>query len=157
MFERLDKDVRHAVLVAAMAEAQRRGDRRLGTDHLLLGLLSGAEPVAVSVLGVDLATARAASAELDRAALAAIGVDLGGRDLASPARGRRRPPFSSGARETLKMSVEAAQHDKGRYIEARHLLSAVLARQRPDPAAELLRALGVDTAAARDRLAQSSN
>jgi ATP-dependent Clp protease ATP-binding subunit ClpA len=152
MFERLGDDIRRAV-PAAMDEAQRRGDRRIGTDHLLLGLLQEPESLASEILGVDLESARAASDTLDRAALAAIGIDLGGRGLAPPVRTRRRPPLTSGAREALKAGVEEARDGKYRHIQARHLLYALLTRQRPDPAATLLEALGVDRGAALRRLA----
>jgi hypothetical protein len=40
------------------------------------------------------------------------------------------------------------------HDEASHLLSALLSRERPDPAAELLHALNVDQAETRSRLAE---
>jgi ATP-dependent Clp protease ATP-binding subunit ClpA len=152
MFERFGDDARQ-MMVSALDEAQRRGDRRIGTDHLLLGLLHEPESLASEVLSVDLEAARTASDTLDRTALAAIGIDLGGRSLAPPMHTRRRPPLTSGARETLKVSLDEARGAKARSIAARHLLFALLTRQRPDPAAALLEALGVDRAAALSRLA----
>ncbi len=156
MFERFDTDARRAVMLAATAEARRRGDRRIGTDHLLLGLLTDPDSIAVSVLGVDLAAARAASDALDRAALASVGIDPGDRSLATPVPGRRHAPLTSGARAILQLSVEHARRAKARRIQAHHLLLAVLTRQPPDPAAELLRALGVDPAEARARIDRSA-
>lgn len=64
----------------------------------------------------------------------------------------RRPPLTSGARAVLARSIREASSTRPRYIEARHLLLALLSRERPDPAAELLAALGVDPDAARERL-----
>jgi ATP-dependent Clp protease ATP-binding subunit ClpA len=157
VLERFDKDARRAVMLAAKDEAKRRGDRRIGTDHLLLGLLHDPESVAVRTLGVDLTSARAASEALDRAALAAIGIDLGDRSLATPVQAARHAPLTSGARTVLQLSLDQARQGRSRRIQARHLLLALLARQRPDPAAELLHALGVDPSAARDRLAESGN
>ncbi|HZD69764.1 MAG TPA: Clp protease N-terminal domain-containing protein [Actinomycetes bacterium] len=147
------------VLASAAQEAQARGDRRIGTDHLLLGLLDDPDSVAARALGVDLEAARAASAALDRAALAAVGIDLGDlgvRPQSQLIHARRRPPLTSGARAVLQRSLQEASASKSRYIEVRHLLLALLSRERPDPAAELLAALGVDPAEARDRLTGSA-
>jgi ATP-dependent Clp protease ATP-binding subunit ClpA len=163
MAKRLSVDARRQVITSAAEEAHRRGDRRVGTDHLLLGLLDEPDSVAERLLGVDLASARATSAALDRAALAAVGIDVASVDPPMPIRTRRRPPFTwrlpftSGARAVLERSVHEAHSEKARSIEARHLLLGVLARKRPDPAAELLAALGVDPAEARDRLTHPAN
>jgi ATP-dependent Clp protease ATP-binding subunit ClpA len=90
--------------------------------------------------------------ELDRQALAAIGVDVGDfRPTGTPGAGQR-PPFSSGAREVLSRALALAVAAKSRRIETRHLLLALLERGRPDPVAALLSALGVDPSAARTRL-----
>jgi ATP-dependent Clp protease ATP-binding subunit ClpA len=156
MFEHLTKDARRQVLTCATEEAKRRGDRRIGTDHLLLGLLDDPSSVATRILGVDLVSARASADALDRAALASIGIDVGDRPPSTPARTRRRPPFTSGARAALKSSVDEAIRHKKRRIESHHLLLALLSREQPDPAAQLLETLGVDRAAARDRLQQSA-
>jgi hypothetical protein len=59
--------------VAAREEARRRGDRRVGTEHLLVTLLR--ELDFAHVLGTDVEAARAGLATLDREALAAVGVD----------------------------------------------------------------------------------
>jgi len=154
VFERFDQDARRAVMLAATAEARRRGDRRIGTDHLLLGLLHDPDSIAAQALGVDLQSARSAADTLDRAALASIGIDLGDHSLAGPAPGRRRAPLTSGARAVLQLSVEQARERRARRIQARHLLLALLSRRPPDPAATLLQALGVDPAEARRRLTQ---
>lgn len=68
MTKRLRIDVRKLVLTSATEEARRRGDRRLGTDHLLLGLLHDEDSQAAHALRVSLAAARAASEALDVAA-----------------------------------------------------------------------------------------
>jgi ATP-dependent Clp protease ATP-binding subunit ClpA len=153
MVKRLSEDARRLVLTAAADEARRRGDRRLGTDHLLLGLLHDPAAEAAGVLGVDLASARAAQDALDRAALAAVGIragDLGPiEDAAGP---RRRPPLTSGARAVFKRAVEQAPPRRSSRIGTRQFLLALLACERPDPAAELLHELGVDPAVVRHRL-----
>jgi ATP-dependent Clp protease ATP-binding subunit ClpA len=158
MVKRRSTDARRAVLTWAAEEAQRRGDRRLGTDHLLLGLLHHPDAVAARALSVDLEAARAASAELDRAALAAVGIDAGHLSAAPrPVHIRRLPPLTSGARAVLKRSIEERRPDKSRRIQTRHLVLALLTRERPDPAAELLAALGIDPAETRDRLTHAAD
>ena len=158
MVMRLSTDARKMMLTSAAEEAERRGDRRLGTDHLLLGLLHDPDSAAARAVGVSLESARAASDELDRSALAAVGVNAG--SLAGPlraARSRRLPPLTSGAREVLKRTLEEARPGETGRIETRHFLLALLARDRPDPAAELLAALGVDSSVVRERLVEAAN
>jgi ATP-dependent Clp protease ATP-binding subunit ClpA len=153
MVKRLSEDARRLVLTAAAEEARRRGDRRLGTDHLLLGLLHEGASEAANALGVDLASARAAQDALDRAALAAVGIhadDLGPIEDAAGA--RRHLPLTTGARAVFKRAVEQARPRRSGQIGTRHFLLALLSCQRPDPAAELLHELGVDPAVVRDRL-----
>jgi len=153
MPKRLSVDARRLVLASAAEEASRRGDRRLGTDHLLLGLVHEEDSPAAKALGVSLAAARAASDALDRAALAAVGVQvetLGEGPPAPP--GRRFPPLTSGARAVFQRAIDEARPARSGRIEATHFLLALLSRRRPDPAAELLDALGVDPAAVRRRL-----
>ena len=153
MPKRLSVDARKLVLTSATGEARRRGDRRLGTDHLLLGLLHDEDSPAAKALGVSLAGARAASDALDRAALAAVGVQVRTLGEGPPASfGRRRPPLTSGARAVFKRAIDEARPSRSGRIDTTCFLLALLSRQRPDPAAELLDALGVDPAAARKRL-----
>jgi ATP-dependent Clp protease ATP-binding subunit ClpA len=142
MFERFARDARETV-VHAVDEARRRGDRRVGTDHLLLGVLNS--PVAADALGVTLEAARAADEGLDTAALHAVGLDLAGASTGwSAISSKGRTPFSSGARETLRDTLAHATAERARAIEMRHIVLALLDRQDPDPAATLVEALGVD-------------
>ena len=67
-----DPDHPWTTSIYAREEAHVRGDRRVGTEHLVLGLLH--EPLIGSLLGADLPRARAALDALDRDALGAIGV-----------------------------------------------------------------------------------
>jgi ATP-dependent Clp protease ATP-binding subunit ClpA len=153
MVMRLSEDARRLLLAAATEEARRRGDRRLGTDHLLLGLLHEGSGEAASALGVDLASARAAQDALDRAALAAVGIHVGDLGPIEHAPGARRHlPLTSGARAVFKRAVEQVRPRKRGRIATRHFLLALLACQRPDPAAELLHELGLDPAVVRERL-----
>ncbi len=148
-------DARKAVLAAAAAEAWRRGDRRLGTDHLLLGLLRAGDPVIARAIGVSLDDARSAASGLDRAALAAVGVQVGGPHaggLPEPPGSTRLPPLTSAARAVLKRAADKARTGPLPGLQQRHVLLAVLSLEPPDPAAQLLAALGVQPWEARNRL-----
>jgi ATP-dependent Clp protease ATP-binding subunit ClpA len=148
----LSKSVRARVVTAAMAEARRRGDRRLGTEHLLLGLLGEHDSAAVQALGIDLTTAHAALDALDRAALAAIGIDTEHFQPAGLVASGKRPPLTSAARAVLLRAIKPSPRTKGRHPTAEHLLLSLLACQRPDPTAELLAHLGIDPDTVRNRL-----
>src|SRR6266516_1334531 len=174
---KLADDARKTLLTWATEEARRRGDRRLGTDHLLLALLHDPDSGPARALGVDLESARAASDALDRAALTAVGIEAGPFGLpATQVSVRRMPPLTSGARSVLKRTIEEARGaretgsaremrgereqqgaremrgTRTRRIETQHFLLALLTRERPDPAAELLAALRVDPKEVRARL-----
>jgi ATP-dependent Clp protease ATP-binding subunit ClpA len=146
------EDVRKAAFAAASAEAQRLGDRRIGTQHLLLALLHNPISLTARTLSVDLDQARSALTELDRAALAAIGIDAAPLDHPVALTPRRRPPFTSGARHVLHRAAEHAQTDRTGKLEERHLLAALLALDAPDAAATLLAQLGIDVTSARRQL-----
>ncbi len=153
MPKRLSADARKLVLASATEEARRRGDRRLGTEHLLLGLLHDQDSRAGQALAVSLADAHAASEALDVAALAAVGVEIDALGEGPPAPlGRRLPPMTSGARAVFKRAIEEARRVNSGRVGAAHFLLALLSLRRPDPAAELLDALGVDRAAVRKRV-----
>ena len=68
MFERFARAARTAV-EDARYEAERRGDRRIGSDHLLLALLQDDE--IARLVGADAGAAHDAADQLDRTALAA--------------------------------------------------------------------------------------
>ena len=148
MFDRLTPAARAAV-AAGDDEAALRGDRRVGTDHLLLGLLH--DPAAAELVGVDLDAARAQLRALDRAALASIGIASPDLDHAVPISRRSSRQPTSGFRAVLPLAYTLAATEKSRRITPRHLLLALLTRDEPDPAATLLAALGVEPAAVRSR------
>ncbi|MFE2992883.1 Clp protease N-terminal domain-containing protein [Streptomyces sp. NPDC059262] len=149
MFEQFAADAREAV-TSALSEATLRGDRRIGTEHLLLGVLH--EPSSVQALGTDLETARAALDALDRSALAAVGIDIQGIDRPPIPASRKRTPFTSGARAVLPRALAETRKASRRRITPEHLLLALLDCEKPDPAAELMAQLGIDRAAVRERI-----
>jgi hypothetical protein len=154
--------------VSAREEARRRGDRRVGTEHLVLGLLR--EPEIARVLGCDLGAAREALDALDRGALVAIGIDraLGAPPVPTrePALGGRRPSLKAVLADRLPMTPVAKRvleesgkgHRRGRAERrwSRHaVLAALLSLAAPDPGAALLDALDVDRAGVGARLSEA--
>ena len=146
MFEQFAGSARE-IVISALEEARLRGDRRIGTEHLLLGVLHDPDSGAVQALGADLEAARTALDALDRDALAAIGVDVQGIERSPIPASYKRTPFTSAARSVLPRAVVEVKREGTRRITPEHLLLALLDCERPDPAAELLARLGVDRAA----------
>jgi len=97
VFEHFTAGARTAV-TCALEEARLRPDRRIGTEHLLLGTLHEPGSAAVRALGTDLKTARTALDVLDESALAAIGIDVHGVERPAIPASRKRTPFTSAAR-----------------------------------------------------------
>lgn len=153
MFERFANAARD-VVTSAVEETRRRGDHRVGTDHLLLGLLRDTDMA--QAVGVDADAARAAAQQLDEQALTAIGYttgDLPTMDTTSTnaSMRKRRTAFSSGSRAVMQRTLTLTTAEKSRQIAPRHLLLALLELEPPDPAATLLSALDVDRTAIRQR------
>jgi ATP-dependent Clp protease ATP-binding subunit ClpA len=149
-----------AVYLRASEEARRRGDRRAGTEHVLLAVL--ADPSAEAALGVSLQHARQALDALDRDALGALGLGPGTGAPPLPVRAvPKKPTIRDIARKdrlrltpaAKKVLQDAAKPNRRRlYVTARQVLAQILTLQPPDPAAALLAALGVNTPEARRRL-----
>ncbi|MFG2531774.1 Clp protease N-terminal domain-containing protein [Streptomyces sp. NPDC048516] len=154
MFEQFAAGARTAV-THALEEARLRGDRRISTEHLLLGVLHETGSFAVQSLGTDLEAARTALDALDRTALAAIGIDAQGVEWPPIPASRKHTPFTSGARSVLPRALAEVKKAGGRRITSEHLLLAILDCERPDPAAELMEQLGIDRAAVRERIRQT--
>lgn len=152
MFERLAEDTRR-IVGFAMEEARHSGDKRLGTDHLLLGALR--EPGPAGILGVTLEDARAAAMKLDRAALASVGIDAEGVEGGTMPGLGKKPPFSSGARSVMEGMLRYAIDQQARKITTANLLLSLLDREEHDPVAALLDELGVDRAEVRRKVLSS--
>jgi hypothetical protein len=146
-------------------EARRRGDRKIGTEHLALALLM--EPDLASAVGCDLGRARGTLEALDREALSAIGVDaaLDAPPLptlprsARPSRPTIRtllsgPRLTPAAKSVLRDSSRGMRRG-GPHPGPQRVLAALLELEPPDPAAGLFAALGVDRAGLQQRLADA--
>jgi ATP-dependent Clp protease ATP-binding subunit ClpA len=146
LFERFTKEARN-VVTAAVAEAERRGDDHVGTDHLLAGLCAITDP-GLSWIGIGIEELRTTWLEVDRTALEATGIVL------NPSPGPTAPrrghiPFTSGAKETLAATLREAIGLGSRRLEPEHILIALTLRSPRDPAIRLLDAAGLSPDAIR--------
>jgi hypothetical protein len=149
-----------AICLQAGEEARRRGDRRTGTDHVLLALLE--HPSIEVVLGVSLQQARQALASLDQEALGSLGLGSGTDAPELPMRAvPKKPRFRDVAqKDRLRMTPAAKKvleeavkpNRRKAYVTAQQVLAQILTLEPPDPAAVLLGALGVNTEEIRRRL-----
>ena len=141
------------IYLRASEEARGRGDRRTGTEHLLLALLE--DPSIEVVLGVSLQQARRALESLDQEALGVLGVGSGTDAPPLPMRAVPKKPTIRDVMKkdhfrltpTAKKVLEEAVKPNRRKTEvtAEQMLAQILVLQPPDPAAVLLEDLGVDT------------
>jgi hypothetical protein len=149
-----------AICLRASEEARRRGDRRTGTDHILLALFE--DPSIEVVLGVNLQQARQALESLDREALGALGLGSG---IDAPPLPMRAVPMKPRIRDVMKKDrlrltpaakrvlEEASKPNRRRLqVTAPQVLAQIITLQPPDPAAVLLGALDLNTSEVRRRL-----
>jgi ATP-dependent Clp protease ATP-binding subunit ClpA len=141
------------VYLQASEEARRRGDRRTGTDHLLLALFE--DPSIETVLGVNLQKARQAHESLDHEALGALGLRPGSDAPPLPMRAvpkkptfravieKDRPRLTPAAKKVLQEAVKPNRRKT--QVTAQQVLAQILTLQPPDPAAALLAAVGVNS------------
>ncbi len=144
----------------ASEEAHRRGDRRTGTEHLVLAVLG--DPAVEVAMGVSLGRAREALQTLDHDVLRALG--MASREDAPPLPTRAVPTKPTlravMTRDHLRMTpaakkvLEEAVRPNRRKLQvtAPQVLARILTLRPPDPAAALLEALDVDVAGLRGRL-----
>lgn len=169
MFERFEPTARQA-FVDARDEARRAGRDRIGSEHVLLGLLAepGAAADALTAAGLDLESLRArvprgsheAPAGLDADGLAILGIDLDAVRRATDAAfgpgaldraavpGLSRLPVADDAKAGLVQAVRQAQQLGQRQISSGHMLLGII-DQRRSGALTLLTQAGVDIAALR--------
>ena len=148
-----------AIYLRASEEARRRGDRRTGTDHILLALFE--DPSIEVVMGVSLQQAREAIASLDQKALGALGMGSGTDAPELPMHAvpkkptiravieKDRPRMTPAAKRVLQEAVKPNRRKT--HVTARQVLDRILTLQPPDPAAVLLGALGVNASEVRAR------
>jgi len=148
------------IYLRASEEARCRGDRRIGTDHVLLGLLD--YPAIEVLVGVSLQQARQALASLDHEAMQAVGLGSAADAPALAMRAvankptlrtvmtRDRLRMTPAAKKVLEEAVKPMRRKT--QVTAQQVLAQILALRSPDPAAVLLATLGVDTLELRRRV-----
>ncbi|MDQ4018274.1 MAG: hypothetical protein M3188_00380 [Actinomycetota bacterium] len=137
-FERFTRRARQ-VVVLAQEEAETLGHRRVGTEHLVLGLLRSEDEAVARVLaeaGVTLDAARAQA-----------------RELVGEETARRRAPFTRAAKRALANALHEARALGDNFIGAEHVLLGLLDDERAGAVA-MLRALGADPASLREATAR---
>ncbi len=172
MFERFTREAR-ATVVGAQEQARRLASPRLGTEHLLLGLIEQDTPTG-AVLGrhgltrdeLSTAVARSSAGEgQDADALSALGIDLdavrstveaafGPGALDDPAAGdarRGHVPLTPRAKKVLELSLREALAMKSRSISDGHIALGIL-RDGDGLAVRLLTDRGVDPAQLREEI-----
>ncbi|MFE2998913.1 Clp protease N-terminal domain-containing protein [Nocardia sp. NPDC059246] len=139
MFERFTDTARRAI-VLAQEEARLLGHDWIGTEHLLLGVLHGGDPIAGQ-------------------ALADVGLDLSGlRERVNQAVGVQENggpaghiPFTPRSKKVLEMSLREAMRLQHNYIGPEHLLLALVA-EGSGVAAQVLISEGATADDLRDRI-----
>ncbi len=169
MFERFAHTARQAV-ADARQEAAWAGQDRIGSEHVLIGLLREPGPAAEALTdaGVTAEALRArlprgdheTAAGLDADALSTLGIDLDAVRRAADAAfgpgaldrarvpGSSRVQFSPDAKQTLAGALREAVHRSQREITSGHLLLGILDQKR-NGALTLLTETGTDIAALR--------
>jgi hypothetical protein len=149
-----------AIYMRSSEEARRRGDRRTGTDHILLALFE--DPSIEVVLGVNLQQGRQALEALDHEALGTLGLKPGADAPALPMRAAPKKPtiravmkkdrlrMTPAAKKVLQEAVKPNRRKT--QVTAQQVLAQILTLQPPDPAAALLGALALNTSEVRRRL-----
>jgi ATP-dependent Clp protease ATP-binding subunit ClpC len=135
MWEPFTERARRSI-VLAQEEAQRLGNNYIGTEHVLLGIISEGESLAAKVLetlGVNLAKVRAEVEAI---------VGRGGQTV------QQEMVFTPRAKRVIELAFEEARQLNHNYIGTEHLLLGLI-REGEGVAARVLTNLGVDPAKVR--------
>src|ERR1700680_2390307 len=135
MWETFTERARRSI-VLAQEEAQRLGNNYIGTEHILLGIISEGESLAAKVLetlGVNLAKVRAEVEAI---------VGRGGQTV------QQEMVFTPRAKRVIELAFEEARQLNHNYIGTEHLLLGLI-REGEGVAARVLTNLGVDPAKVR--------
>jgi len=132
-FERFSGEARR-VVAAAVESAEGLGHRRVGSEHLAIGVATAADTVASRALTSVGITAEALSASV-------------ADTLVGGAEGPQRRPFTPASRRVLERSLVVAMERGDNDIRAHHILLALLDDE--GDGAVVLTAQGADVAAIR--------
>jgi ATP-dependent Clp protease ATP-binding subunit ClpC len=137
MWEPFTERARRSI-VLAQEEAQRLGNNYIGTEHILLGIISEGESLAAKVLetlGVNLAKVRAEVEAI---------VGRGGQTV------QQEMVFTPRAKRVIELAFDEARQLNHNYIGTEHLLLGLI-REGEGVAARVLTNLGVDPAKVRSQ------
>lgn len=135
MWEPFTERARRSI-VLAQEEAQRLGNNYIGTEHILLGIISEGESLAAKVLetlGVNLSKVRQEVESI---------VGRGGQTV------QQEMVFTPRAKRVIELAFEEARQLNHNYIGTEHLLLGLI-REGEGVAARVLTNLGVDPAKVR--------
>ena len=135
MWEPFTERARRSI-VLAQEEAQRLGNNYIGTEHILLGIISEGESLAAKVLetlGVNLSKVRQEVEAI---------VGRGGQTV------QQEMVFTPRAKRVIELAFEEARQLNHNYIATEHLLLGLI-REGEGVAARVLTNLGVDPAKVR--------
>jgi ATP-dependent Clp protease ATP-binding subunit ClpA len=138
VLEGCSDDARRVVSVA-IDEARRLGNARVGTEHLLLGLLAddGEAATALHAAGATLTAARHTVAEIVTETGSSTGGEL---------------PFTPRAQRALERAGRFSRRDRATEVTPVHVLLGLLDVE--GLACQVLRGLGVDLARLRDSVVE---
>jgi len=147
MFEKFTKEA-HRVVTRAVEEAEVRGDSRINTEHLLLGV---SHTAGLGQLGLSPEPLRRQLDRLDAEALEAVGIDPSlinetVEDSRPTVRKRGHIPFTEAAKHVLKQALREAIELKHRYIGVEHIALALTTLSPLDRAVRVLDGIGLDPA-----------
>lgn len=148
MFERFTKEAKAAV-TAAQTEAAERLDNRIGSEHLLIGVLE-TSPDVTEMLTVE--QAREALVAMDVSALEAVGISLEAVVTGQEPKRKRHIPFTGSAKSVLENSLREAISAGDRKIEGHHILLAITTLPAQDRAVRLIKECGVSSPELRSAL-----
>lgn len=142
MFNRFTHEARQ-VVIGAVGEAERRGDPRVGTEHLLAGVALSFSGI-LAPLAITPQRLRELTQALDSQALAAVGVEVElGPAFEGPATKAGHLPFTQAAKDTLEGALREARALRQRHIGAGHIVLALAGLPPEDGAIRLLARAGV--------------
>ncbi len=129
-------------LLAAQREAAQLGRDYVGTEHLLLGVLTDPGAAATVLKGIALDAVRAQIVEM-----------LGNGDNSQTV---KTLVYTPRTKKVLELSVREARDLKQNYVGTEHILLALM-REREGVAAQLLARMGMDLTKAREELLRALN
>lgn len=132
----------------AVQLAESRDDKRIGTEHLLLGVMGSRSPVVdriIDVMAIDQVRLLSILEDFDEGALADVGIEATAIDATSGldwTRRRRHRPFTRAAKDTLSESLEEAKLLRHRHLGPEHILLALSSLPDHDITQRILAATG---------------